>query len=291
MSVRSVGNVDLAIGLVSCPVKMIGVIDSHDRKGSMYHEHADGTFGKVKMPKQCEVCNITVPAGEIAKGFEENGEMVMLTASEMETVAANTGASLEVPHFVKAEQIDPMLFANENVYRLIPDSKRGKQAEVIYRVIRTMLVEQGLVGVVQYTRWGRNRLGLLSVEGNTGALVIRNMMWPDELRHAAEVPDDDGDVDPRLMPVMLALAESMTTDWHPSDYADRYTEQLNEAIAAKAAGGEIATINPDGTNAIDDVADLLAKLEASIANKQEAKKAPAKKAPAKKAPARKAQVA
>lgn len=287
MSIRSVGNVDLAIGLVSCPVKMIGIIDSHDRKGSMFHEHEDGSFGKVRMPKQCKVCNTTVAAGEIAKGFEENGEMVMLTASEMETVAANTGASLEVPHFVKAEQIDPMLFANENVYRLIPDSKRGKQAEVIYRVIRKMLVEQGLVGVVQYTRWGRNRLGLLTIEDNTGALVIRNMMWPDELRPAAEIPDD-GDVDPRLMPVMLSLAESMTTDWNPADYTDRYTEQLNEAIAAKAAGGEIATINPDGTNAIDDVADLLAKLEASIAKKEEAKKAPARKAPAKKAPAKKA---
>jgi DNA end-binding protein Ku len=284
-STRSIANLDLTVGLVSCPVKMLGIIENHDRRGSMYHQHDDGSYGKVKMPKSCEGCGETLSSHEICKGFDENGETVVLTASELETVAANTGSSLEVSEFVKADQIDPMLFADQNVYRLIPDPKR-KQAEVTYRMIRQALVEDGIGGIVSYVRWGRNHLGLLDVEQTTGSLVIRNMMWPDELREASSVPDSDTDVDPRLMPVMRSLVETMTKSWKPSDYTDTYTDNLNEAISVKAAGGEIASIATGDDNAITDVSDLLAKLTASIDAKAPAGDEPApapKKAPAKRA--------
>lgn len=267
---RSVGNVDLSIGLVTCPVKMVGVSDDHDRKGSMYHRHDDGGYGKVKMPKLCEDCGAVVPQAEISKGFEENGNLVMLTPDELATVAASTGPAIEVPRFVKSEQIDPMLFADENIYRLLPDVKRGRQATTTYLMIRKILTDSKLVGVVQYTRWGRNRIGLLDVEptADGGVLVIRNMMWPDELRAPESVADVD--VDPRLLPVMTSVVESMTSDWNPADYVDTYTQALTEAIEAKAAGNEIAAITSGPGDAIDDVSDLLAKLEASIAKKEEA---------------------
>lgn len=282
-STRSIANVDLTVGLVTVPVKMLGVIEKHDRKGSMFHQHDDGSYHKVGMPKVCAGCDQTLSTHDVSKGYDENGETVVLTASELETIAANTGSELEVPHFVKADSIDPMLFADQNIYRLIPDPKRGKQAAVTYQMIRAILSEQGIVGVVTYVRWGRNHLALLDVEQNTGSLIVRNVMWPDELRQASDVPDSDTDLDPRLMPVMQSLVETMTKPWSPSDYTDTYTAGLNEAIGVKAAGGEIASIaGSGGDNAITDVSDLLAKLEASIEAKAPAE-APAKKAPAKRA--------
>lgn len=279
-SVRSVGNVDLSVGLVTCPIKMIGVTESHDRKGSMYHDHGEGSYGKVKMPKLCEDCGETVPTAAIAKGFEENGEIVMLSPDELATVAASTGAAIDVPHFVHKDQVDPMLFANENIYRLLPDPKRGRQAATTYRMIRKILLDEGKVGVVQYTRWGRNRLGLLDVEPGSGILIIRNMMWPDELRDTEGLLPEgsDDDIDPRLMPVMQDVVRSMTTDWNPDDYTDTFTEALTAAIEAKAAGNEIAAIESSADSGIDDVAELLAKLEATKASR----KAPAKKARASK---------
>lgn len=284
-SVRSVGNVDLQIGMVTCPVKMVGVIDSHDRKGSMYHHHlADDSYGKVRMPKLCEDCGATVPVSDISKGFEEDGKLVMLSPSELETVAANTGSAVEIPQFVAAGSVDPMLFANENIYRLFPDLKRGSQAMRTYLLIRDVLTSGELVGVVQYTRWGRNRLGLLDVEHNTGMLVIRNMLWPDELR----TPDTEAidtaateELDPRLTSVMSTLVESMTGKWDPAAYTDTYTAALNSAIEIKAAGGEVASVGSTTSDAIDDVSELLAKLEASVAAKKAPAKSPAKKAPAK----------
>ena len=290
MSTRSVGNVDLVVGLVSCPVKMVGVSESHDRKGSMYHAHEDRSFGRVKMPKLCEDCGEAVGAADISKGFEENGNIVILSADELATVAANTGAAVEVPHFVVKADINPMLFANENVYRLVPDAKRGRQAVTTYRMIRKILVDEGKVGVVQYTRWGRNRIGLLDVEptDDGGMLVIRNMMWPDELRPTEGLlpAGSDDDIDPRLMPVMQEVVKSMTAAWNPADYTDTYTEALTAAIEAKAAGDEIASIESSTGGSIDDVSELLAKLEATAAARASAK-APAKKAPARKRAAKK----
>ena len=80
MSTRSVGNVDLTVGLVNIPVQMLGVSDSHDRKASTYYCHEDGSYGKVKVPKTCEDCGAVLTPGDISKGFEENGNIVILTA-------------------------------------------------------------------------------------------------------------------------------------------------------------------------------------------------------------------
>lgn len=288
MAPRSVGNVDLTMGLVICPVQMFTVDESHDRKASMYHAHDDGSYGKVKMPKACEDCGAVLTADQVSKGFDEDGQVVILSADELETVATNSGATVEIPQFVKADQVNTMLFAGEKAYRLVPDPKRGSQALASYLTILQVMVESELVGVVQYTRWGRNRLGLLCVEPTEygGVLVIRNMMWPDELRAPAFEKLETADrsaIDSRLLPVARSVIESMTADWDPSAYADTYTEALNAAIVAKAEGGEVAAIEAAQGGGIDDVAELLAKLEASAKAKAPAKKAAPKKARAKKA--------
>lgn len=278
MAPRSVGNVDLTLGLVICPVQMFAVEESHDRKASTYHSHDDGTYGKVKMPKTCEDCGAVLTQAEISKGYEENGQVVILSADELETVAVNSGTAVEIPQFVKASEVNTMLFAGEKAYRLVPDPKRGGQALASYLTILQVMVESELVGVVQYTRWGRNRLGLLCVEPTEygGVLVIRNMMWPDELRAPAfeklETADPSA-IDPRLLPVARSVIESMTAAWDPAAYTDTYTEALNAAIEAKAEGGELAAITEAQGGSIDDVSDLLAKLENSAKPKAEPKKA------------------
>lgn len=284
---RSVGNVDLTWGLVTSPVKMTAVSSSHDRKGSMYHAHDDGTYGKVKMPKSCEDCGAVLQQGEISKGFEENGDIVILSADDLETVEGNSGGSaMEIEKFVPVDQVDPLLFAGENAYRLVPDPKRGKQALATYVLIREKLIEKGLAGVVQYTRWGRNRTGLLIVEptADGGVLVVRNMMWHDELRPAEfDILSgvDASVIDPRLLPVADQLVESMTGDWDPTEFTDSYMERLTEAIAAKAAGGEVVASESRDGGGIDDVSELLARLEQSNAAKAAAAK-PARKPRAKK---------
>ncbi len=287
--IRSIANLDLSIGLVNVPIKMIGVSDSHDRKSSMYHHHADGEYGKVRMPKMCEGCGEVVPTGDVAKGFEHDGGVVMITDEEMQTIAGNTSTSMEISGFIQRGTVDPMIYAGENVYRLIPDPKRGRQALSIYRLLVRKLVEDELIGVASYIRWGRNRLAHIDVEPTKdgGVLIVRNMLWADELR-PAEFPIlegvDDSVIDQRLWPVASQMIDSMITDWNPASYTDVYIDALNSAIESKASGAEIVSVTggqPSGGS--DDVADILAKLEQSIKAQETpvaAKKAAPKKAAA-----------
>ena len=294
---RSIGNHPLQIGLVSCAVQMATAIDSHDLKSSMFHQHADGSYAPVKMPRTCEGCGEKVSGTDIAKGFTYNGELVIMTDAELSTIEKNEGAAIEILRFVRAKEIQPLLFSGEKAYYLVPDTdkKRGsKQGVATYKAIMQVLDEEEKVGVVRYTKWGRARIGLLRVEAGvdvdgqpTRVFVIQNMIWPDELR-APELPVGVRGVepDPRLLPVMRQVVESMTEDWNPEDYRDTSMEALAAAIETKATGGAIVAVDTDTAPAPDDIADLIAKLEASTKVKAPAKKAPTKRA-AKKAPARK----
>ena len=87
--------------------------------------------------------------------------------------------------------------------------------------------------------------------------------------------------DPRLLPVADELFSAMVGDWDPTKYTDTYTEKLSEAIVAKAAGGEVVASESRDGGGIDDVAELLARLEQSRAAKAPAK--PARKPRAKNA--------
>jgi DNA end-binding protein Ku len=171
------------------------------------------------------------------------------------------------------------------------DPKRGgKLAAAKYLTIMQVMVEEDWVGEIQYTKWGKTRVALLRVESfeDRPVLMIQNMLWPDELR-TPEFPAldkaRDVEVDPRLLPVARAAMQSMVEDWNPADLVDTYQEKLTAAIEAKASGKAIELATVEAAPTTDDIADLLAKLEATAKAKQA--KAAAKKAPAKKAPPKK----
>ena len=296
MSARSIGNVGLTMGLVNCPVQIYTAVDSHDRKGSMYHAHLDGTYGKVKMPKTCEDCSEAVAPGGIVTGYDWDGATVILTDDDKAAIEKNSGASIEILRFVRAKQIKALLLTGEKAYYLAPDTdqKRGsKQGVATYLTIRQVLLEEDLVGVVQYTRWRKNRIALLRVEDTEygGCLVVQNLLWPDELREP-EFPvlmkAVDADVDARLLPVARMVIQSMTEDWNADDYQDTYEEQLTAAIEAKAGGKPIEVADVEDAPKADDIEALIAALEKTAAAKQGGAKAPPKKAAPAKAAVKKA---
>lgn len=301
---RSIGNHRLQMGLADCAVQMFTAIDDHDRKGGMWHQHVakDGTttYAKVGRPNICTGdegdggCGEQVEYGDVAKGYEHEGELVILSKDDLDTIKGNAGDDIEVLRLVAAKEVNPLKFSGEKCYWLLPDEDKkrsGKLTKPVYRAFMQMLVEGDKVAVVSYTKWNKTRTALIRVEpvaDGPGVLVLQNMIWPDELR-APDFPVLAKLTDPavdelanKLLSSMRLVGESITEPWNDDDYRDVYQEQLDAAIEAKAEGKEITEIaRGDAAPAPDDVADLIARLEASA-------KAPAKKAPAKKAPVKKA---
>jgi DNA end-binding protein Ku len=300
MSPRSIGNHNLNIGIMSAAVQFMTAIDDHDRKGSRFHHHvADDTYAPVKQPKVCEGCGqADLKEVDCSTGYAHEGEIVIITEDERKVIAENSGVDIDNQGFVKEKEIDPLSFAGENCYYLVPDmdpKRGGKLAAQKYRAIMQVLSEEGLAGVIQYTKWGKTRLALLRVvhRENGDILMIQNVVWGDELR-AADFPQLEKareiEMDPRLIPAARAVIASMVQPWNPADYTDTFQEKLTAAIEAKAGGKTIQLETVQPKTVTDDMDALLAQLQASVKPKDDDPKgaAPAKKAPAKKAPAKKA---
>ena len=298
MSPRSIGNHNLNMGMVSCAVQFMTAIDDHDRKGSRFHHHEkDGTYSPVKQPKICEGCAASVTDADCVTGYPHEGETVILTNEDKKVIEQNSGVDIDILDFVVEKAINPLHFSGEKCYWLVPDmdpKRGGKLAAAKYLTIMQVLAEEGWVGVVNYTKWGKTRLALLRValgEDGKPVLMIQNMMWSDELR-APEFPQLDkaraAEVDPRLLPVARATMQSMVKEWNPDSYHDTYQEKLTAAIEAKAGGQPIELATVEAAAQTDDIGALLAQLEASQKAKDGAPaEAPAKKAPAKKAASKK----
>jgi DNA end-binding protein Ku len=89
------------------------------------------------------------------------------------------------------------------------------------------------------------------------------MYWPDEIREArfAEV-EKDVDVSQGDEKMANMLIDSLTEDFDPGQFADRYREALMEAVEQKIAGKEI--VAPAETEEAPQVVDLTEALKRSL---------------------------
>ncbi|MDQ0945796.1 Ku protein [Streptomyces sp. V1I1] len=118
------------------------------------------------------------------------------------------------------------------------------------------LARTGMVGVAKLAIRSRERLALL--RPRRGVLVVQPLLWEDELR-------EPGDLAPSA-PVTdreLALAEVLIrelTGVEKRELHDEYGHALEQLIAAKVSGGELAESPAQTMPAVD----LMAALEESV---------------------------
>jgi len=118
---------------------------------------------------------------------------------------------------------------------------------------------------VRYTTRGKTHMAVLRAAGKK--LTLQNLAWADEVREA-DFPELDKEVEltDKELEMAQLLVESLHGNFDPDEYTDTYTERLTELVETKAAGGELAPVAKVAE--VEDVSDLLAALEASIAKKK-----------------------
>lgn len=299
MPLRSMANTTLSLpgGLVSVPVKMYAATGSDNQvKFNLFHVHSsDGSAARINQPRICSGCGEAVEQRDLVRGVERNGQAILVTDDELEQVQSGAGTAFEILRFVDSDEISPLLYGSP--YFLGPDlgtdrshpRPRNPRAPETYQTLLTALEKNKRVAVVQYTMRSRTHLAMLrvaTVEG-TKVLVIQNLIWPSELRTPVEVPHLDAEVNlnTRSLKLMEQLIEQETEPFDAEQYVDSYNEGVKELLDCKEAGVPMAFA---GVQPLDDVTDLMAALEKSIAAKAKSKashpagrRAPAKKAAAK----------
>ncbi len=252
-SMRSMWKGAISFGLVMIPVKLYAATEQKDIAFRQVHR-TDG--GRIRFRRVCSVCGEEVPYEDVAKGYElPTGETVVLTDDDLADLPLPTTRSIEVVHFMPAEQLDPILLNRS--YFVEPESA-GARA---YVLLRDSLDRSGKVALTLVAL--RQRESLATLRTRSGVLVLETLLWPDEIR----VPDfpfleDDIEVRSQELKMAASLIESMTEDFDPDAYHDNYREALQEVVTAKVEGREV--VQPEGVSVATEPTSLADALKASL---------------------------
>jgi DNA end-binding protein Ku len=251
---RSMWKGAISFGLVMIPVKLYAATEQKDIAFRQVHR-VDG--GRIRFRRVCSVDGEEVPYEDVAKGYElPDGEMVVLSEEDMADLPLASSKSIEVMHFAPAEQLDPILF-NRSYY--IEPEATGVRA---YALLRDALERSDKIAIAQVAL--RQRESLATLRTRDGVLVLETLLWPDEIR-AVDFPFLDDDIEVRAQELRMAssLIDSMTVDFDPDEYHDRYREALQELVAAKTEGREV--MQPEAEEDTGAPASLADALRASLA--------------------------
>lgn len=254
---RAVWKGSVAFGMVTIPVRLYTATQEHDITFHQVHG-ADG--GRIRYRRVCEVCGQEVPYDEIDRAVgRPDGSIVIVTKDELDALAVPTGHEIEVMQFVPAEQIDPVLLARS--YYVEPDAKAVKP----YVLLREALRETDRIAIGRIALRQRECLAALRVHDDV--IVVQTMLWADEVRAPSfDVLSTDVELRPQEKQMATSLVDSLTADFDPAAFTDRYTEAAAELVEAKAAGSD--TIRPPepaaGGAAEEPATELVDALRASV---------------------------
>ena len=252
----------ISFGLVNVPVKLVGAVSPKDVR---FNQLEAGTGARIKQKRVSAETGEEVPFDQIVKGYEISPDnYVVIEPQELDALDPKATRSIEIEDFVDLDQIDPLYF--ERPYYLVPD-KGGAKA---YALLLEAMKESKKVGIARLVLRTKQYLAAIRPLGD--ALVLETLLYPDEVTLPDEIeglPRDDVEIQDRELKIARQLIESLSTEFEPENYHDEYRERVLELIEQKAEGKQIVT--QPATEEPTKVVDLMAALEASLAQAKEAK--------------------
>jgi DNA end-binding protein Ku len=275
---RSIWRGAISFGLVNVPVKLYSAVSKKTVRFNQLHD-ADGA--RIQQKRVCAKDGEEVPYENIVKGFEiAPDRYVVITPEELEALDPAKTRSIDIEDFVDLDEIDPLYY--EHPYYLVPDTGASKA----YKLLLEALRETNKVAIARVVLRSKEYLVAMRPAGDV--ITMETMLFADELipaDHLDELPDPDVNATERELAMARQLIEAQATPFEPAKYRDEYRERVLELIERKAAGEEIA-VQPMAEEP-QEVPDLMAALEQSLAAARERKPAAKSKAngaaPAKKA--------
>lgn len=263
---RSLWTGSLGFGLVTVPVKAFPAVRDHDVH---FHRVAKKTGARVRNKQVAEDTDRAVEPDDVQMGFEvTKGKYVTFTKDELDEIRPPSSRILEVSDFVPLAEIDPVFY--ERTYWLGPD---GDQAAKAYQLLLGAMDERELVAIGSVVM--RNKQYLAAIRPMNGALAMSTMRFADEIVAKSDIDGlttRTGKLDERAMAMATTLIDSMQTSWEPDRYHDTYVEELRRRIKAKRAGKAI--VEPEMPAPTDNVVDLMAALEQSVAEAKQRRTVP-----------------
>lgn len=255
----------VSFGLVTIPVKLFSATQDRSVR---FHQIDSRSGSRVRQKRVSEADGSEVPFDQIVKGYElPSGAYVTISNEELESLDPKASRAIDLVRFVDQSSIDPIFY--ESAYLLGPDPGAPKP----YLLLRQAMVEADKVAIGTFVMRGKERLCALR-PGPDGALLLNTMRYADEIRSTEEIDSFDALDDVTVTEAELGMAEqliaSLDGEFEPADFRDEYREKMLELIDRKSEGEELVT--PEVPDEPSKVIDLMAALEASVAEAKAARK-------------------
>jgi len=259
----------LSFGLLAIPVKLYTAARSQRMNLHQLHKVCNT---RLKQPLYCPQCNRQVDRSEVVRGYEyEKGRYAIVNDEEIKKITPPSSTVMEIVAFVKQEQIDPIYF--DASYFMLPD----KDSEKPYALLLKTLEDSNRVGIATVTMHQREYTVFIRPHKN--GLTVHTMYYANEIRQVAGYGKAEKDVKLKLAEVKLAeqLVESLSQDFKPEQFHDKFQENLRALIEAKQKG---KTVVAEPKPAPGRVIDMMEALKKSLTNAGHQKqKKPAKLRP------------
>jgi DNA end-binding protein Ku len=189
---------------------------------------------------------------DLVRGYEVEPETyVFLETEEIERARPTPSRVIDLEHFVRLEEIDPVYF--EKAYYVAP----GRGAEKSYALLLRTLAETGRVGIGRFVL--RTKPHLVALRPMEGVLALETLFFGDEVRDAAPLLSDLGGeaVTQREIDISKQLVEALAMEWDPSQFADEYREGLMRMIAERTPERIEEEPSVEPRQSIEDLMDAL----------------------------------
>jgi DNA end-binding protein Ku len=261
----------ISFGLVNIPVKLHTAVREQRISFHMLHDQ-DNVRLRRKMI--CPADNKEIHPEHIVRGYEiHKDQYVIVTPEDLEGCGPKSTKTIEITDFVDLADIDPVYY--DRPYYILPQAASAKP----YRLLLDAMANSKKVGISKLVMHEKEYLAALRPVENV--IVLHTMHFGNEVVASDTIEGLPGEqkVGERELKVAEQLIDSLATAFDPVKYKDEYRNCVVAMLEKKAEGERIVTQPQIAAKPVK-AGDLMAALEASLAEAKAHAKGNGRAAPA-----------
>jgi DNA end-binding protein Ku len=252
---KSIWTGSLSFGLVNIPVKLYSASQERTLSFKLIDKHGNCP---ISYERVCRSNHKEVPYEDIVKGYEyQKGDYVVLDEADFRKASATKTDLIDIVQFSDEGDIDPIFF--EKPYYIEPDKKSAKA----YALLRDALAKTKKVAIATFVM--REKEHVAAIVPEKDILILHQLRYSDEIKKGDDIEaPKNAPYREEELHVALSLIEQLDKKFDPKKFHDRYTEELEAIIKAKAKGKTVKIVKEKGPVATTDMRDLMKLLKLSL---------------------------
>ena len=233
-----------------------GVGETRSTPEEMNGRHmARQQYSTVRQVLQSDVTGEEIRPDEVVKGYEiAPNEFAAIDPQEIKAAEIETSDSIDLFHFVKATNVDPIYF--ERSYYVAPDSG----AEKVYALLLEAMRKEECLGIARIGMHRREHM--LILRPSEDYLVAYTMFYATEIRPAPQL-ELNTDFSNKELSMATALVKGYEGEFDPTQFKDLYQERIRKIIDAKVSN-RIET-HPASSSPMTGAPNLMEQIRLSLA--------------------------